>query len=132
MFPVWKNHTPAASDGIEITKHFLSAIKEKAKKANVKTVLEIFPSKQNVYLERVMVSKYKLPNNYILAVDAERLFVLNLANYGVKAGYRIADATGTLVDRSKNSGVLYPADNDSHPTVLGYGIYAKVVAEQLQ
>jgi hypothetical protein len=131
IFPTWPNNTEAASDGIRITKHFLSRIKVKADKKSVTTVLAIFPSKQSVYLEKLQNMSIEPGVDFIRSVEAERRYVRGLSRFAADTGYGIADVSSRLIEASRKDIKLYPADDDSHPTARGYAIYARAVAENL-
>jgi hypothetical protein len=131
IFPVWPNYTPAAADGIGITKHFLSVIRSKTEQAGINLVLAILPSKQNIYLDFLTQLQRDLPEEFVGSVVAERAYIKELTGYGLQSGFKVADATSLLAKAASDNTVLYPADDDSHPTSAGYLIYAKSIADKL-
>ena len=94
-------------------------------------VLAFFPSKQNVYLDILNGKGVKVSTEFVESVKAERRFIFDLMKFGRDQGFKIANASAPLLAAAAAKTVLYPPDDDSHPTPIGYLVYAQTVARQL-
>jgi hypothetical protein len=132
LFRVWPNHTPKAKEGLKITRHMLLRILATSRQMNIRVVLLVLPSKQNVYFEYLLAAGYRLPQYFAASVKAERAYSASLISFVTKHGATGISAFEHLASLVEQRLSIYPVDDDSHPIGIGYLQYAKTLASVLQ
>ncbi len=115
----------------KIAKKLFTEMKDKADKNETVFTVLFIPSKENVYYEYLLNSKYTLPDEFHQVVQNERNLLKEFSIFFNEAGIKWIDARPYVVNVLYGQDKVYKITLDDHPLESGYQAYAKAVYEHI-
>ncbi len=121
---------PAVGAGYGIMREVARLLAEQAKKANIKLVMTVIPSKELAYRKKVAELASPPPEDYARLLEAEAQNIAALAEAIARLpGAVYVDVIGPLQDAALGAEPLYPHDINGHPVAAGYRVIGNAVAK---